>query len=92
MRIRGNLTPEDRELCLAIPAMIIPQHLIVCTVLADDVKHVLDIPERSHPFPFLIGRHPGIVTSVAFSPDGHKIISTSDDADVRVWDATPLKK
>jgi WD40 repeat protein len=38
-----------------------------------------------------VGRHPGVVTSVAFSPDGHKLVSTSW-ADVRVWDATPLKK
>jgi WD40 repeat protein len=38
-----------------------------------------------------VGQHPGVVTSVAFSPDGHKLVSTSW-ADVRVWDATPLKK
>ena len=39
-----------------------------------------------------VGRHPDIVTSVSFSRDGNKIVSTSDDRDVRVWDATPLKK
>jgi WD40 repeat protein len=38
-----------------------------------------------------VGRHPGMVTSVAFSPDGHKIVSASW-VDVRVWDATPVKK
>jgi WD40 repeat protein/serine/threonine protein kinase len=39
-----------------------------------------------------VGRHADYVTSVAFSTDGRKIVSTSDDGDVRVWDATPLKK
>jgi WD40 repeat protein len=38
-----------------------------------------------------VGRHPGRVNSVAFSPDGHKIVSASL-VDVRVWDATPVKK
>ena len=34
-----------------------------------------------------------MVSGVAFSPDGHKIVATSlvDDV-VWVWDATPLKK
>ena len=39
-----------------------------------------------------VGRHPEMVTSVAFSLDGNRIVSTSDYEDVRVWDATPLKK
>jgi WD40 repeat protein/serine/threonine protein kinase len=38
-----------------------------------------------------LGRHPGWVSSVAFSGDGHKIVSASME-DIRVWDATPLKK
>jgi WD40 repeat protein len=39
-----------------------------------------------------VGRHPGTVTSVSFSLDGQKIVSISDDEDVRVWDATPVRK
>jgi WD40 repeat protein len=39
-----------------------------------------------------VGRHADYVTSVAFSADGRKIVSTSDDGNVRVWDATPVKK
>jgi WD40 repeat protein len=38
-----------------------------------------------------VGRHPGWLTSVAFSADGNKIVSASLE-DVRVWDATPLRK
>jgi WD40 repeat protein/serine/threonine protein kinase len=39
-----------------------------------------------------VGRHPDDVTSVAFSSDSRRILSTSDDGDVRVWDASPVKK
>jgi WD40 repeat protein len=39
-----------------------------------------------------IGRHPDEVTSVTFSPDGRRIVSTSDDGYVRVWDATPVQQ
>jgi WD40 repeat protein/serine/threonine protein kinase len=40
-----------------------------------------------------VGRYPGgQVTSVAFSPDGMKIVSTNNRLEVRIWDATPLKK
>ncbi|HZT81375.1 MAG TPA: WD40 repeat domain-containing protein [Gemmataceae bacterium] len=38
-----------------------------------------------------VGRPPGWVNSVAFSADGHKIV-TGSMGDIRVWDATPLKK
>ena len=31
--------------------------------------------------------HPDYVTSVAFSPDGKRIVSGSDDTSLRVWDA-----
>jgi eukaryotic-like serine/threonine-protein kinase len=35
--------------------------------------------------------HEGFVTSLAFSPDGHRLISTAyTDTTVRIWDATPL--
>ncbi len=39
-----------------------------------------------------IGRHSDSVLSVSFSRDGYKIVSTSWDADVRIWNATPLKQ
>jgi eukaryotic-like serine/threonine-protein kinase len=39
-----------------------------------------------------VGRQFRTVVSVAFSPDGLKIISTRSSGEIRVWDATPLKK
>jgi dipeptidyl aminopeptidase/acylaminoacyl peptidase len=39
-----------------------------------------------------VGQHPGTVTGVSFSLDGRKLVSISDDEDVRVWDATPARK
>jgi eukaryotic-like serine/threonine-protein kinase len=39
-----------------------------------------------------LGRMFGMVTSVAFSPDGNKILATSQLGEIKVWDATPLSK
>jgi hypothetical protein len=38
-----------------------------------------------------VGRGPQMITGVSFSPDGQKIVATTFD-DVKIWDATPLKK
>jgi WD40 repeat protein len=55
----------------------------------DDTLKLWD--PQSHEEILTFGTHHGTVTSVAFSRDGTKIVSTSLQ-DVRVWDATPLKK
>jgi eukaryotic-like serine/threonine-protein kinase len=34
--------------------------------------------------------HTSMVTNLAFSPDGHRLITASADMTVRIWDATPL--
>jgi WD40 repeat protein len=39
-----------------------------------------------------LGRLFGMVTSVAFSPDGNKVAATSQFGEVKIWDATPLAK
>jgi WD40 repeat protein len=31
--------------------------------------------------------HSNVITSVAFSPDGTKIVSGSDDETIKVWDS-----
>jgi WD40 repeat protein len=36
--------------------------------------------------------HTSFVTSLAFTPNGHQLVSSSDDGLVRVWDATPLRQ
>jgi len=36
--------------------------------------------------------HKGLVTSAAFTPDGTRLISGSQDETVKVWDLTRLEK
>src|SRR5262249_35528599 len=41
--------------------------------------------------PLVLRGHEGIVTSAVFSPDGARIVTTSEDKTARVWsDVTPL--
>ena len=45
-------------------------------------------PRRALPEAQILGGHSGEVRAVAWSPDGHHILTGSDDRTARIWDAT----
>ena len=47
-----------------------------------------DTPLRVLPEAQILGGHSGYVTAVAWSPDGHHILTASNDGTARIWDAT----
>jgi WD40 repeat protein len=62
-----------------------PNGLSLATAHADGVVRVWAMPD--HPL-VLQDKIPGIMTSVAFSPDGHTMLTTSRTGLARTWDAT----
>ena len=46
-----------------------------------------DTPLRALPKAQILGGHSGYVTAVAWSPDGHHILTASNDGTARIWDA-----
>ena len=47
-----------------------------------------DTPLRVLPEAQILGGHSGYVTAVAWSPDGHHILTASNDGTARIWDTT----
>ena len=47
-----------------------------------------DTPLRVLPEAQILGGHSSLVSAMAWSPDGHHILTASDDGTARIWDAT----
>ncbi|WP_416211125.1 WD40 repeat domain-containing protein, partial [Frankia sp. Cr2] len=47
-------------------------------------------PTKPTPLANLVG-HTGIVWQAVFSPDGHTLVSASDDGTVRLWETDPQR-
>jgi WD40 repeat protein len=67
---------------------------LVASGAADGTVKVWQIPfrdsgevSRSAPVGKTLGRHPAPITSVAFNPDGTRVVAASRDRAARVWDA-----
>ena len=68
--------------------------LLYSTGYRQELSNVLTAPLTKHdrlrvlPEAQILGGHSSWVTAVAWSPDGHHILTTSRDRTTRIWDAT----
>ncbi len=81
-------TPSDRRLRATAVGLIqwplAPMEIALSQVVDDKTLRLWDLAGNAIGSPF--EGHSGSVRSVAFSPDGDRIVSGSDDETLRLWD------
>ena len=52
----------------------------------EDIKVITQVPDEWNACIKILEGHSGIINTVVFSPDGSRVVSSSDDETVRIWD------
>ena len=69
----------------ALP-LVSPQTLLYKTYIAESIAERPRVISRAMVRSHILSGHEGWINSVAFSPDGSKIVTGSEDRTIRIWD------